>query len=165
MRDELVRQRESFIFETVFSDPAGEKLASLTDADAASYNVVLCFIGISGPKISEERIAMRVSQGGHDVPGEKLVARFPRTIANLRRKLPGAVARSAEDFDRFGVKFDSVSRDIERRPLPIGIELAKSSRVIALSTRAVNLAFDGSLCICLLFDNSSNSAGNASGFW
>jgi predicted ABC-type ATPase len=27
---------------------------------------------------------MRVSQGGHDVPREKLVSRFPRALANLR---------------------------------------------------------------------------------
>src|SRR5262245_10039760 len=40
LRRELVRQRESFVFETVFSDPAGEKLAFLTDAIAAGYNVV-----------------------------------------------------------------------------------------------------------------------------
>ena len=81
LRHELVRQRESFIFETVFSDPAGEKLAFLTDAVATGYNVVLCFIGISGPETSEERVAMRVSQGGHDVPPEKLITRFPRTVA------------------------------------------------------------------------------------
>jgi predicted ABC-type ATPase len=34
---------------------------------------------------------MRVSQGGHDVPTEKLVQRFPRILANLRaalRELP-----------------------------------------------------------------------------
>ena len=78
------RQRESFVFETVFSDPAGRKLALLTDAVAAGYNVVICFIGISGPEISEERVAMRVSQGGHDVPPEKLILRFPRTVANLK---------------------------------------------------------------------------------
>jgi hypothetical protein len=46
--------------------------------------VVLCFIGISGPETSEQRVAMRVSQGGHDVPPDKLVARFPRTMVNLR---------------------------------------------------------------------------------
>ena len=27
---------------------------------------------------------MRVSQGGHDVPTEKLITRYPRTLANLR---------------------------------------------------------------------------------
>lgn len=88
---ELVRQGESFVFETVFSDPAGDKLTFLKDAAAAGYTVVLCFIGISGPEISEQRVAMRVSQGGHDVPTEKLETRYPRILANLRtalRELP-----------------------------------------------------------------------------
>ena len=91
LRRELVKQRESFIFETVFSDPAGDKLAFLKDAAAAGYTVILCFIGISGPATSEQRVAMRVSQGGHDVPTDKLQTRFPRILANLRsalRELP-----------------------------------------------------------------------------
>jgi predicted ABC-type ATPase len=49
-RRELVRQRESFVFETVFSDPIRDKLTFLTNASAAGSNVVLCFIGISGRK-------------------------------------------------------------------------------------------------------------------
>jgi len=87
LRGELVKQRESFVFETVFSDPVGDKLAFLRDAAKAGYTVVLCFIGVSGPAVSEERVAMRVSQGGHDVPTEKLIARYPRTLANLRAAL------------------------------------------------------------------------------
>jgi predicted ABC-type ATPase len=87
LRRELVNQRESFVFETVFSDPAGDKLAFLKDAAAAGYTVILCFIGISGPEVSEQRVAMRVSQGGHDVPTDKLEARYPRTLANLRNAL------------------------------------------------------------------------------
>ena len=91
LRRELVSQRVSFVFETVFSDPVGHKLTFLKEAVSAGYTVVLCFIGISGPQLSEERVAMRVSQGGHDVPPEKLTARYPRTLANLRaaiRELP-----------------------------------------------------------------------------
>ena len=84
LRRELVRQRESFVFETVFSDPVSEKLTFLVDAAAAGYNVVLCFIGIAGPETSEARVAMRVSQGGHDVPSEKLASRFRRSIKNLK---------------------------------------------------------------------------------
>jgi len=49
--------------------------------------VVLCFIGLDSARASETRVAMRVSQGGHDVPTEKLVARFPRTHANLKMAL------------------------------------------------------------------------------
>jgi predicted ABC-type ATPase len=91
IRRELVKQRESFVFETVFSDPAGEKLAFLKSAAEAGYNTILCFIGAAGPEVSEQRVAMRVSQGGHDVPAEKLVQRFPRVLANLKaaiRELP-----------------------------------------------------------------------------
>ena len=84
LRQELVRQRESFVFETVFSDPVGEKLEFLKRAAQSGYAVVLCFIGIAGPETSEQRVAMRISQGGHDVPYDKLVSRFPRTMANLK---------------------------------------------------------------------------------
>lgn len=87
LREEFVKQRESFIFETVFSDPVGDKLGFLKKAIASGYQVVLCFIGISDPDVSEQRVAIRVSQGGHDVPRDKLIARFPRTIANLHAAL------------------------------------------------------------------------------
>src|SRR5438132_14237904 len=61
LRRELVNQRESFVFETVFSDPVGDKLSFLKDAIEGGYTVVVWFIGISGPEIAEERVAMRVS--------------------------------------------------------------------------------------------------------
>ena len=50
LRQRLVEQRESFVFETVFSDPVGDKVAFLKAAIGGGYDVVLCFIGISGRK-------------------------------------------------------------------------------------------------------------------
>lgn len=87
MRRELVTMRESFVFETVFSDPEGRKVAFLRESAAAGYHVVLCFIGIDSAATSDERVAMRVMQGGHDVPSIKLEERFPRTTRNLERAL------------------------------------------------------------------------------
>ncbi len=84
IRGELVRQRESFVFETVFSDPVGEKLAFIRSAAESGYNTVLCFIGTHSPQVSGDRVAMRVLQGGHDVPFHKLTERFPRILANLK---------------------------------------------------------------------------------
>jgi predicted ABC-type ATPase len=101
LRIELVRQRESFVFETEFSDPVREKLAFLKETAESGYTVVLCFIGIAGPETSAQRVAMRVSQGGHDVPSEKLVSRFPRTMANLAmavRELPYVLTFDNEDL-------------------------------------------------------------------
>jgi predicted ABC-type ATPase len=103
LRRELVNQGESFVFETVFSDPVGDKLAFLRETAAAGYAAVVCFIGVSGPDVCEERVAMRVSQGGHDVPADRLVARYPRTMANLRaaiRDLPHVIVFDNDDLRR-----------------------------------------------------------------
>jgi predicted ABC-type ATPase len=103
LRRALVQQGESFVFETVFSDPVGAKIEFLKNAAASGYAVVLVFIGISSAAVSERRVAMRVSKGGHDVPTEKLVARFARTMANLRRavrELPHVIVHDNDDLAR-----------------------------------------------------------------
>jgi len=89
LRQTLVRQGESFVFETVFSDPVGEKIDFLREAVRSGYTVVVCFIGLDRPETSEQRVAMRVLQGGHDVPTEKLAGRFERTLKNLQRAIRG----------------------------------------------------------------------------
>jgi len=87
IRRTLVAARESFAFETVLSDPVGAKVEWLRAVAASGYDVVMCFIGIAGADASSERVAMRVSQGGHDVPEDKLRARYARTIVNLERAI------------------------------------------------------------------------------
>lgn len=87
LRRKLVELRESFIFETVFSDPVGAKLDFLKTTEDSGYTVVLVFIGVAAPAVSDERVAMRVLQGGHDVPLKKLIERFPRTMNNLKSAL------------------------------------------------------------------------------
>ena len=124
LRRELLRLRESFIFETVFSDPVRDKLAFLKEAAESGYTVVLCFIGISGPALSEERVAMRVSQGGHDVPTQKLMARFPRTMRNLQSaisELPYVIVFDNSDLSRpfrRVAEFESGRATFLDRPLP-----------------------------------------------
>jgi len=119
LRAELVNQRESFVFETVFSDPVGEKLAFLRNAAAAGYNVILCFIGTASAAVSEQRVAMRVSQGGHDVPSAKLRELFPRALANL--------ASALRDLPHVWV-FDN--NDL-RRPFRL-VAIARSGRPVEL---------------------------------
>jgi predicted ABC-type ATPase len=101
LRRELVNQLESFIFETVLSDPVGEKVDQLASYAALGYTVVLIFIRIKDADESIRRVAMRVCQGGHDVPEDRLRARFERTLANLQRaiqRLPHVIVLSNEDL-------------------------------------------------------------------
>jgi predicted ABC-type ATPase len=87
IRRMLVDSGESFIFETVFSDPVGDKLEFLKDAERRGYTVVLFFVGIDSPATSDERVSIRVAKGGHDVPREKLASRYKRVMENLRSAL------------------------------------------------------------------------------
>lgn len=101
IRHQLVQQQESFIFETVFSDPVGDKIRFLKEAAKAGYTVVLSYIGLSGAEVSIQRVEMRRSQGGHDVPLEKLLDRYTRSLANLRtaiRELPHVLVFDNDDL-------------------------------------------------------------------
>lgn len=124
IREALLAQKESFVFETVFSDPVGDKLAFLLRAEKAGHAVVLCFVGLDGAPRSEERVAMRVLQGGHDVPTSKLRARYPRTMRNLKaavRELPHVLVFDNSDLARPFRKVATFERGkmVERlAPLP-----------------------------------------------
>lgn len=83
----LFDRRRSFSFETVLSDPVGDKVRFLAEARAAGYFVAVHFIGLDAPGTSRLRVADRVLAGGHDVPDDKLDSRYPRTMENLARLL------------------------------------------------------------------------------
>lgn len=74
--------------ETIFSDPVGARLDLLRDAQREGYEVILVFVGLDSPDFSLARVMQRVGQGGHDMPDDRLRARFPRTLANLKVAVP-----------------------------------------------------------------------------
>lgn len=85
-RDLLLKEghKASFIFETVFSDSGGHRLNYMRRAKAAGYKVVMIFIAVSNVELAAQRVKIRASQGGHDVPIEKQLSRFPNSLANGR---------------------------------------------------------------------------------
>ena len=101
LRRQLCERGQSFIFETVFPDPVGEKIAFLEEAAGRGYEIVVCFIGLADGDQSIERVSMRVSQGGHDVPEDKLRSRFRRTLGNLQAailRLPSVLVYDNSDL-------------------------------------------------------------------
>ena len=83
-RRRLAAERQSFITETVFSDPAGEKVDFLVAAKRRGYFVCLVYIGLESAALSAARVAQRVRAGGHEVPSGKLPSRYKRSLKNLR---------------------------------------------------------------------------------
>lgn len=86
MRLQLLRQGRSFCFETVFSHPS--KIDFVAQAKALGYEIVLVFIHLCDPALNQARIAQRVSEGGHNVPSDKVISRIPRTLKLIKKTLP-----------------------------------------------------------------------------
>lgn len=80
-RDQCVAERRSFSFETVMSHPS--KIEILQRAKAAGFLVQFYFVGTEDPRMNVDRVAFRVSKGGHDVPTDRIVARWHRTMSFL----------------------------------------------------------------------------------
>jgi predicted ABC-type ATPase len=86
LRDEFLVKGISFCFETVFSHVS--KIDFIAKAKAYGYQVVLVFIHLEPPALNEARVRQRVSEGGHNVPPEKIRSRLPRTMKNVAVALP-----------------------------------------------------------------------------
>lgn len=86
LQDECIKRGISFSQETVFSHPS--KVAALEKAAAAGFRTYLYFVATDSPAINAERVAERYAQGGHDVPPDKIAARYTRSLANVQAALP-----------------------------------------------------------------------------
>jgi predicted ABC-type ATPase len=87
-REACIEKKRSFSFETVMSHPS--KVEVLVRAKAAGFFVQLFFVGTDDPQTNVDRVSLRVAQGGHDVPGERIVSRWHRTMALLPEALRAA---------------------------------------------------------------------------
>lgn len=86
-RRELIARGDTFVMETVFSDPHGAKLGLLRDARTVGYHIAFIYISLVDAALSCTRVSQRVALGGHDVPDAKIIARFPRTLTNAKAAL------------------------------------------------------------------------------
>jgi predicted ABC-type ATPase len=81
-RIEYGQNLENFGFETVFSHISS---AEFLDAlKVLGYVVHLYFVCTDDPQINIGRVRNRHSLGGHDVPEDKIVSRYYRSLENLR---------------------------------------------------------------------------------
>ena len=80
-RTQLLQAGQSFVSETVFSHAS--KLALIQEAKAKGFFVMLLVVALDQPERLLERVAQRILEGGHAVPPERILARYPRTLANL----------------------------------------------------------------------------------
>jgi predicted ABC-type ATPase len=81
LHDSLIRSKTSFSFETVMSHL--NKIDLLKRARAKGFRNYLYFVATEDPEINIDRVKIRVKEGGHDVPRNKIVSRYHRSLNNL----------------------------------------------------------------------------------
>jgi predicted ABC-type ATPase len=93
----IMAEHMPFAFETVFSyliehedGSYRSKEELIVTLQQAGYAVAILFIGLASAELSALRVATRRLQGGHDVPKDKLIKRFPRTQEAIRLAAPVA---------------------------------------------------------------------------
>lgn len=142
-RQLIMDRRMPFAYETVFSywekTANGRHRSKADDIRAmqkAGYFVVLVFVGLTSPDLSVLRVQTRKRQGGHDVPLDKLLDRFPRTQAAIGHAAPIADMTIMFDNSRSTDKaFALVRAQIKRRVLfdarDLALDIAPELRSVA----------------------------------
>ena len=78
---ELLSRNESFSIETTLSTRSYFRLVE--KAHQQGYEVTLLFFWLKSPEQAMERVAERVSKGGHNIPQDIIVRRYYEGIYNL----------------------------------------------------------------------------------
>ena len=77
----LMDERADFAFETTLSTRS--YVALVKKAQQMGYVVTLLYFWLASPQMAFERVAKRVSEGGHDIPIDVIERRYYRGIENL----------------------------------------------------------------------------------
>ncbi len=85
LREDAVKNKRDFTFETVLSSPRNLEL--LKNAKMSGYRIEVVFVLTADPQINVSRVARRVKNGGHDVPKDKIISRYHKSLNNISKML------------------------------------------------------------------------------
>ncbi|MEH6605935.1 MAG: zeta toxin family protein [Pseudomonadales bacterium] len=97
LRYRLIEEKKTFCFETVFSHVS--KIDFIADAKAAGYEIVLVFIHLGNSELNKARVHQRVSEGGHNVPEDRISPRVERLTQNVCKVMALGLADEVHILD------------------------------------------------------------------
>ncbi|MEO7802675.1 MAG: zeta toxin family protein [Ginsengibacter sp.] len=77
----LLKGKENFAFETTLA--GSSYLKFIKHAKLSGYDIVLFFVWLNSIDLAKERVAVRVSKGGHKINNNVIERRYERGIRNL----------------------------------------------------------------------------------
>ena len=81
-----IRERKSFALETTLA--AKTHMLRIAKLRQEGWQVFLFYLYLPSAEFSHNRVTLRVEQGGHGVPYETIVRRYPRSIRALFEFMP-----------------------------------------------------------------------------
>jgi predicted ABC-type ATPase len=80
-RNEAINQHRSFVIETTLATRS--LLRTVATANEAGYKIGLIFLWVADPELCVQRVASRVTAGGHYIPTDVIIRRYWRGNALL----------------------------------------------------------------------------------
>ena len=77
-----IKKREDFAVETTLSGKSYLKLIKQLQED--NWRVELIYLALPNSEVSRFRVAERVAHGGHNIPSNDIIRRFPRSLGKMR---------------------------------------------------------------------------------
>lgn len=118
LRHKFLENRMSFTFETVMSST--DKVALLAKAQALGFRTYLYYVSTEDPQINISRVSNRVNLGGHNVPQDKIVQRYYRSLDLLFEAIK--YSNRVYLFDNSGVSKRFVASIEEGKVIDIQID-------------------------------------------
>ncbi len=82
--DELLVSKADFAFETTLSSKS--YVNTVKEAQEYGYNVTLVYFWLNSVDLAKERVKVRVSEGGHNIPAETIERRYKLGLENLFKR-------------------------------------------------------------------------------
>ena len=98
IRRKIIQQKQSLSFETVMS--SFDKIEFIKYAKQKGFKIYIYFIATDDVQINIQRVKNRVILGGHNVPKEKIVNRYYKSLDNLYEAVK--IANRSFIFDNSG---------------------------------------------------------------
>ena len=120
-RGRMLDSGRSFAIETTLAGTGS--LRFMSGAAAHGYAVTLVYVGIASGSLSLQRVRDRVAAGGHDVPVDAIMRRYPDTMGKLSAAL-GLVDR-AYIIDNSGTRRRLLIKIEDGRAISVADDLPK----------------------------------------
>lgn len=119
--EQLIEENQSFSFETTLSGVT--YLNFIKKAMEKGYGITFFFVYLNSVELAKERVALRVSKGGHSIPEDVIERRYYKGLQNFSKY--AAIADDWYIYENSGKSYELVaSRENDEKKI-INFEIFK----------------------------------------